>query len=273
MSSLSSSLLQPLLAPWVHRVLIYQFVRRDVVGRYRGSLLGIGWSFLTPLLMLGVYTFVFVGVFKARWPGAEEGGGAFFAARVFCGLIVFNFVAEVLNRSPSLITEQPNLVKKVVFPLEALVVVVAGGALFHLLVGVLVLLGVVLVVHGQVPLAVLATPLVLLPLLPLMLGIGWILSALGVFVRDVGQVIAMVTSLLMFLSPVFYSLNTVPEEVRGLMLLLPTTLVIENMRLLFFAGQWPEWSSLAVQLLVSCLVAGGGAAFFQNVRRGFADVL
>lgn len=273
MSSLSSSLLQPLLAPWVHRVLIFQFVRRDVVGRYRGSLLGIGWSFLTPLLMLGVYTFVFVGVFKARWPGAEEGGGAFFAARVFCGLIVFNFVAEVLNRSPTLITEQPNLVKKVVFPLETLVAVVAGSALFHLLIGVTVLLGVVLVVHGQVPLTVIATPLVLLPLVPLMMGIGWILAALGVFVRDIGQVMTMVTSLLMFLSPVFYSLHTVPEEVRGLMMVLPTTLAIENLRLLFFAGQWPEWSALAVQWGVSGLAALVGAAFFQNVRRGFADVL
>ena len=106
--------------PLAQRGLIFQFARREVLGRYRGSLLGLGWSFFTPLLMLGVYTFVFVGVFKARWPGAEQAGGLEFAMQIFAGLMVFNLFAEVAGRAPRLVLDQPNLVKKVVFPLDLL---------------------------------------------------------------------------------------------------------------------------------------------------------
>lgn len=263
----------PLIAPLRFRSLIVQFIRRDVLGRYRGSLLGLSWSFLTPLLMLGVYTFVFVDIFKARWPGVEQGGGSFFAIRVFCGLIVFNFVAEILTRSPGAICEQPNLVKKVVFPLEALPVVTVGSALFHLLLSLGVLLVGVLALQGHLPLSALTLPAIFLPLLVLMLGISWFLAALGVYVRDTSPIMAMATSLLMFLSPVFYSLTAVPAEVRRLMLLLPTTLVIENCRAVLFDGTWPDWSALFIQSIAALVVAIIGAVFFQSSRRGFADVL
>jgi len=262
-----------LLAPFRFHSLIAQFVRRDVLGRYRGSLLGLGWSFLTPLLMLGVYSFVFVGVFKARWPGIEQGDGVFFAIRVFCGLVVFNFVAEILSRSPTVITEQPNLVKKVVFPLDALPVVTVGSALFHFLLSMLVLLVGVVAVQGFVPLTALALPLVFLPLLVQMLGLGWFLAGLGVYVRDIGPVMGMVSSLLMFLSPVFYALTAVAEPMRGVMLWLPTTPVIENFRRLLFDGLWPDWQALALHALIALLTVILGALFFGASRRGFADVL
>lgn len=168
------------LLPVRHRTLIWQFSRREVLGRYRGSLFGLAWSFITPLLMLGVYTFVFVGVFKARWPGAEAGGGLEFALQIFVGLMVFNLFAEVASRAPRLIVDQPNLVKKVVFPLEILPWISVLSGCFHLLISGVVLLAVATGVRGGLPVTAIALPLVLLPLIPMLLGLCWLLSALGV---------------------------------------------------------------------------------------------
>ena len=262
-----------LLSPITHKSLLAQLVRREILGRYQGSILGLGWSFLTPLMMLAVYSFVFVGIFKARWPGFEAGGGSAFAIRVFCGLIIFNFVTEILNRSPVVITEQPNLVKKVVFPLEILPVSTVCSALVHLGLGLLILTIAVLCFNGNLPLATLTLPLVLLPLAITMLGISWGLAALGVYVRDVSPVMAMLSSLLMFLSPVFYALSSVPEIAREWIILLPTTPAIENTRRIFFDGLWPDWPPLLMQLTLALLIAFAGAAFFSFARRGFADVL
>lgn len=260
-------------APFRHTSLIWQFVRREILGRYRGSILGLGWSIVTPLLMLMVYTFVFVGIFKARWPGAESGGGIGFALQLFAGLAVFNFFAEVLGRAPSLIVEQPNLVKKVVFPLEILPFVTIGAALFHLALSLLILLGGTLLIYGRLAPAALALPLVLLPLLPLLLGLCWLFAALGVFLRDIAQIMGMAINLLLFLSPIFYSVSTIPDKARFWIYLNPLTPVIENVRLVLFIGDWPDWSSWLVYLACASVVAIAGAAFFQGTRKGFADVL
>ena len=260
--------------PLTQRSLTLQFARREVLGRYRGSLLGLGWSFITPLLMLGVYTFVFVGVFKARWPGAEQAGGIEFAMQIFAGLMVFNLFAEVTTRAPRLILEQPNLVKKIVFPLEILPWVTVLSGLFHLILSVGVLLiAVAAIKPGALSPTMLTLPLVLLPLLPFLLGIGWLFSALGVFVRDVGQIMNFVVSLSMFLSPVFYSLESLSGPMRGWMFFNPLTLIIENVRRVLLHTQWPQWEALAVYTLVACLFAWLAGLFFQATRKGFADVL
>ena len=259
--------------PYRSRSLLWQFARREVLGRYRGSVLGLTWSFLTPLLMLGVYSFVFVGVFRASWPGSASGGGLEFALQIFAGLLVFNLFAEVTSKAPNLITEQPNLVKKVIFPVELLIWVTVLSGLFHLLISVASLLVVLLVARGGLPVTALALPLVLLPFLPFLLGLGWFLSALGVFVRDVGQVMTMVVSLIMFMSPVFYSLNTLDARWQFWMRLNPLTLIIEQVRLVVLQGQWPAWEALALYALLSCVFAAAGAFFFQSTRSGFADVL
>lgn len=265
--------LAPFGSPFRYPSLIWQFARRDILGRYRGSLLGLGWSIVAPLMMLMVYTFVFVGVFKARWPGSADGGGAAFALQIFAGLAVFNFFAEVLNRAPNLVVEQPHLVKKVAFPLEILPFVSLSAALFHLALNLLILLLGGFAVYGPPPPTVLALPLVLLPLLPLLLGLGWFFAALGVFVRDVAQVMGMGLNLLLFLSPIFYSASAIPDGVRFWMHLNPLTLMIESLRGVLFLGQWPDWTAWLAYLALSCLVALGGAYFFQSTRRGFADVL
>lgn len=259
--------------PWQHRTLIYQFARREVLGRYRGSLLGLGWSFVTPLLMLSVYTFVFVGVFKARWPGAESGGGGEFALQIFAGLLVFNLFSEVANRAPNLILEQPNLVKKVVFPLEILPWVSVLSGIFHLLLGCGVLLLGALLVRGGLPPSAITLPLVLLPFLVLLLGLSWLLSALGVFVRDIGQMMGLMINLMMFLSPIFYSMDSLSPALRRWMLANPLTLIIEQVRATALGGVWPDWQALALYSLAALAIGWLGTTFFQATRKGFADVL
>lgn len=263
----------PLLAPLRYSAILRQFVRRDILGRYRGSLLGIGWAFVTPILMLGVYTFVFVGVFRARWPGAEEAGGIGFALQLFAGLVVFNLFAEVVGQAPNLIVGQPNLVKKVAFPLEVLPFVLLGSALFHMALSLAVLLLGAFWVAGALPLTVLLLPVVVFPLLPVLLGLAWFLAALGVFVRDIAQAIGLLVNLMMFLSPVFYSLNALSPNAQSWMRFNPLALVIENIRQVIFLGDVPDWGQWLLSLGVACSVAIIGAAFFQLTRREFADAL
>ena len=243
------------------------------MGRYRGSLLGLTWSFLTPLLMLGVYSFVFVGVFRASWPGSAKGGGLEFALHAFAGLLVFNLFAEVASRAPNLIVEQPNLVKKVIFPVELLTWVTVLSALFHLAISVVSLLLVLLLVRGGLPVTALALPIVLLPFLPALLGLSWFLSAGGVYVRDVGPVMAMVVSLTMFMSPVFYTVASLGVSWRFWMYLNPLTVIIEQVRAVLLQGQWPAWELLGLYAVLACAFAAAGATFFQLTRKGFADVL
>lgn len=223
--------------------------------------------------MLGVYSFVFIGVFRARWPGMEQGGGVEFALQVFAGLVVFNLFAEVASRAPNLVVEQPNLVKKIIFPVELLTWVTVLSGLFHLLISVASLLLVLLITRGGLPVTVLALPLVLLSFLPFLLGIGWVLSALGVFLRDVGQMMSMIVSLSMFMSPVFYSVATLDVRWQFWMHLNPLTLIIEQVRAVTLLGQWPAWGALGLYALLATLFALAGATFFQLTRKGFADVL
>lgn len=253
------------------RSLVWQFVKRDVQSRYRGSWLGLGWSFLTPLAMLAVYTFVFREVFQSRW-GQGDGGGVDFALRMYAGLVVFNFFAECVGRAPRLIVDQPNLVKKVVFPLELLAWVSSLAGVFHLAVNAAVLLLVALLAgYGHVSMLVL--PLVWLPLLPLVLGISWFLAALGVYLRDIGQVIGLVISLLMFMSPIFYPVSAMPERWRFWLHLNPLTLIIEDTRLVLLDGALPALLPLFLHFALALLVAFLGAAWFRATRKGFADVL
>lgn len=259
--------------PFSRGSLLWQFAQREVLGRYRGSILGLAWSFITPLLMLGVYSFVFVGVFRASWPGAAKGGGLEFALQVFAGLIVFNLFAEVAGKSPSLIVNQPNLVKKVIFPVELLVWVAVLSGLFHLLISIGSLLIVLLFTRGGLPLSAVALPLVLIPFLLFLLGLGWFLSALGVYVRDIGQIMTMVVSLTMFMSPVFYSTSTLDVSWQFWMQFNPLTLIIEQVRAVVLQGHWPDWSLLGIYALVACAFAAAGATFFNLTRKGFADVL
>src|SRR3989338_5763232 len=189
---------------WRNRQLILQMTKREVVGRYKGSVMGLLWSFLNPVFMLVVYTLVFSGVFKARWGVGEDETKSQFAIVLFVGLIVHGLFAEVLNRAPNLILGNVNYVKKVVFPLDILPVISMGAAVFHSLISLLVLLVAFVIFNGYLHWTVIFIPLVLLPLVILTLGLAWILASLGVFLRDVGQTIGIVMTVMLFSSPVFY---------------------------------------------------------------------
>lgn len=259
---------------WRNRQLIVQMTKREVLGRYKGSAMGLAWSFLNPVFMLTVYTFVFSVVFKSRWGG---GGGdeskTQFAVVLFVGMIVHGLFAEVLNRAPGLILSNVNYVKKVVFPLEILPVVSMGAALFHSIVSLGVLLLAFIIFNGYLHWTILFAPVVLLPLIIVSLGISWMLASLGVYMRDVGQTIGLITTVMMFLSPVFYPITSLPEEFRPWLLANPLTFIIEQAREILIWGHMPDCLGLGIYTLAASVVAWAGYAWFQKTRKGFADVL
>lgn len=258
---------------WRYRALITRMIKRDVIGRYKGSLLGLAWSFVTPIIMLAIYTFVFTVVFNARWGVGGEESKSVFALQLFAGLIVHGILAEVLTRSPSLILANTNYVKKVVFPLDILPLVPLGAALFHATVSALVLIVAQLVVRGMLPWTFWLLPLVLLPLIILAMGLSWLLASLGVFLRDIGQTMGLISTMLLFLSPIFYPLSALPESFHVFILANPLTFIIEQARMVLLEGQLPSFIGLTKYLLVSLGVAWLGFAWFQKTRKGFADVL
>jgi lipopolysaccharide transport system permease protein len=267
-----ASMIAMLSSLWGHRELIVQMTRREVIGRYKGSSMGLLWSFLNPVFMLVVYSFVFSVVFKARWSGGDESHTQF-AVVLFAGMIVHALFAEVLNRAPSLILNNANYVKKVVFPLEILAVVSLGAALFHALVSLLVLLVAFAMLNGLIHWTAVFVPLVLMPLMILSLGFGWILSSLGVFVRDIEQVIGVFTTVLLFVSPVFFPVSAVPEQLRVWLHLNPLTFFIEQTREVLIWGHLPDWQGLALYFIGASVFAWLGFFWFQKTRKGFADVL
>ncbi|HVZ46400.1 MAG TPA: ABC transporter permease [Ramlibacter sp.] len=261
------------LVPWRHAGLIRQFAERDVHARYRASWLGLGWAVLTPLLTLAVYTFVFRHIFGVRWGSAPEGSNIGFAVRLYCGLALFNFFAECVSRAPRVVLDQPHLVKKVRFPLEVLPWASALAAGVHLAIALVLLLALSWWDSGRLPATLVALPLVWLPLAPLVVGLGWWLAALGAYIRDIGQLIALLLSLLMFMSPIFFPLEAVPAALRPWLVVNPLAPLITGTRQVLLEGTWPSWSALALNFAVCVAIAAGGAAFFRAVRPGFAEVV
>lgn len=255
-----------------HRSLIVSLIQRDVTGRYQGSMMGIMWSLVTPILMLSIYLFVFGVVFNPRGPGSHTNLGEV-TLSLFCGMLVHSLFAECLGRAPGIIVGQPNYVKKVVFPLETLPVIAVGSALFHYLISLLVLLLFVLTLNGAIPPTAFLLPIVLLPVVFLGAGVSWLISSLAVFLRDIGQITGLLGTILLFLSPVFYKSSSIPEHYRILLQLNPLTIPIELSRDVLLNGLFPDWSLLAIHTCASAIFCWLGYACFQKIRKGFADVL
>lgn len=258
---------------WRNRELILALTKREVVGRYRGSVMGITWSFFHPILMLLVYTFVFSVVFKARWGVGGDESKTLFAIVLFVGMIVHGLFAECLNRAPGLILSNVNYVKKVIFPLEVLPCVALGSALFHAAISLLVLLLAQLILNQQLMWTVLLFPWVLLPLVFATMGFAWFLAGLGVYVRDIGQITGMVTTVLLFLSPVFYPIKALPEQYQTWLKLNPLTFIIEEGRNTLIFGRVPDIGDWGLMLAAGMLTSWAGFVWFQKIRKGFADVL
>ncbi len=257
---------------WNNRGLILALTEREVIGRYKGSFLGIMWSLFNPLLMLTIYTFFFSTVFKARWPGGSESKTEF-ALILFSGLLIFNFFSESLGRAPSLIVGNANYVKKVVFPLEILGFVLVGSAGFHFLASMTIWLLFYFIFFGVPSIYILYFPFILIPLMLLAIGFAWFLSSLGVYLRDVSQVVNAAIPALMFLSPVFFPISALPEQLHVAFQLNPLTFLIEEARNVLIWKQDIHWAHWIVQTALSGLFAWLGYAWFQKTRKGFADVL
>ncbi|MFO1434306.1 MAG: ABC transporter permease [Candidatus Competibacteraceae bacterium] len=258
---------------WRNRELIWQMTKRDVIGRYRGSVMGIAWSFFNPVLMLAVYTFVFSMVFKSRWGVGGEESRTDFAIILFVGMIVHSLFAECINRAPGLVISNPNYVKKVVFPLEILPFVAMGSTLFHTAISFVVLVIFYFFLHTQIHWTIVFIPLILLPLILASLGFAWILASLGVFIRDIGQATTILTTILLFLSPVFYPISILPSRYQLWMHLNPLTYMIEETRSVFIWGQLPNWAAWCTYTAISFMTAWLGFWWFQRTRKGFADVI
>lgn len=255
------------------RHLIHQMAKREILSKYKGSSLGLVWSIITPMVMLTIYTFLFSVVFKAKWNVGVSESKYEFAIILFAGLITHAFLAEVLNKSPSLIISNVNYVKKVVFPLEIMAMINICVCFFNMLISVFVLLIAILIIKHSIPVTAFLLPIVILPLIVLASGLSWLLASLGVYIRDIGQSITILTTILTFLSPIFYPVSAVPAILRPWLLLNPLTFIIEQVRNVLIWDVMPNFIGLAIYLLCSIIVCWTGYYCFQKTRKGFADVL
>jgi lipopolysaccharide transport system permease protein len=256
-----------------HRHLIWQMIRRDIAMRYRGSIMGVAWSFVTPILMLIVYTFVFAVVFKGRMGSGANESRVDFALNLFAGLTVFGFFSEVISHAPRQIVSNRNYVKRVVFPLEILSWVTLGSGLVRSMISLAILLLAQLIINQSLAWTVLLFPLVLLPLILVSLGITWFLAALGVYLRDIGQITEVFIRILMFMSAIFYPVSALPERIQPWLRLNPVLVTIEESRKVLLRGALPDWNWLGIAFVIGAAIAFGGFWWFQKTRKGFADVL
>ena len=256
-----------------HSTLIHQFVKRDVLSRYRGSYLGILWSLLRPLSMLALYTVVFGYIFESKLGNHPNESKFDFTLALFCGLILFDFFAECIARAPTLVLNNSNYVTKVVFPLEILPVTTVGAALTQLVISFIPLFTGLLCVHGSIPLTALYLPILFLPLLLFCLGMTWFLASLGVFIRDINSFVPVLLLIIMYASAIFYSISKVPPNLLPIVIYNPLAVVIEQARNAVLWGVPPLWGRYGIVLLGSVVVMVLGYAFFMRTKNAFADVL
>ena len=254
-----------------HRRLLQQLVARDISEKYRAAAGGMLWPIVTPVLMLAVYVLVFGVVFQVRIGAAPAANLAEFGIFLFCGMQAHGLLAESLVRAPTAVVGQPSFVKKVRFPLELLPLTQVAGAYVHYLIGWAVLLAACAMVQGLALSAVLM-PFAMLPLLVLAAGVSLAVSALAVYLRDIAQVTGLLATVLLFVSPVFFPAQSLPQSLRPLLLLNPLTVPIECARALLY-GTAVDWAAWLAHAAFCMLAAFAGWAFFQATRRVFADVL
>jgi len=255
-----------------HRFVIGQLAKRAILGRYRGTVLGLLWSLVTPLLLLAVYTFVFGTILQVRWV-SQSGGNAEFAAILFSGMLVHGILAECLTQASTLIVANPQYVKKVVFPLEALPWVTVISAFFQGVISTGILLAYLFFVQGGIPWTAVLFPIPLFVLAFVCIAAGWLISATAVYLKDIAQMMGLLSTVLFFMAPILYPKTALPVEFQNLLYLNPLTYIIEQFRAVVLWGELPNWNGLALYGIASVAVAWMSLAWFQKTRKGFADVL
>jgi lipopolysaccharide transport system permease protein len=254
-----------------HRGLLMSLVRREIESKYRATSLGFLWMVIYPLMMIGVYTFVFAGVFGSRWGSGKDWTD--FVPMLYCGLIMYSVFAETVGKAPFVIVNNPNYVKKVVFPLELLPLASLLSSIFNASIGFILLLLLTLLFKGSLHWTLLLAPFAFLPLILFTIGISWLFAALGVFFRDIEQLIGILLSVLMFLSPVFYSIESVPPIAHKLLLINPLTYPIDELRNLVLLGNMPQWKLWFINTSLGAIFAWLGLWVFERSRPAFADVV
>ena len=252
-----------------HRALLVQLVKRDVLLRYRGAMFGVLWIFLSPLLMLGIFAFVFGQIFQARWPHQPE--GLPFWLMLYSGLIVFNVFSDAVSRSPGAVRSYPSYIKKIIFPVGLLPLVPVGTGLIHASFNLVILI-LALAWTGRLSLCIVLLPVLLVPVVLLAVGLSWFLAAWGVFIKDMNQIVPLFVQMSLFLSPVFYPISAVPTYLRPLYLYNPLGAVIEAYRavILQLPLPWAEWLAALAFGGIACVL---GYVFFEHSRDEFADAL
>jgi lipopolysaccharide transport system permease protein len=256
---------------YTNRSLVYELVKRDFSGRFRGSYGGVIWLFVQPLFLLSVYTIAFGAILKTRW--SASGSTSEYALMLFAGLIVFNAFSESLSKFSTLITNNPNFVKKIVFPLDLLPIVTVITASLQAMIGVVVWLFGYMLLIGFPKYTIVFFPLIWICFMPVLLGIGWLLSAIGVVARDVNQVTGMLSHTLLFLTPIFYKIESAPLVLQKFLKLNPLTFIVEQFRSVLFLGEMPDFIGLLVYLSLASIFAYLSLLFFRQLRPIFADML
>lgn len=252
--------------------LFRQLIKKDIEDKYKGSILGMLWSFLVPILMLIIYTFVFSEVFQAKWD-IDTSNKYQFALVLFCGLSAFNLMSEVMNRATTLIASHVNYVKKVIFPLELLPVVITFSALFNCLISFVILIVVNWGLNGEISSTLYQFIFALIPLIMLAIGLGLLISAMSVYLKDIGNAISVIVTILMYLSPVFFPLSSVPDDFKGMCEVNPMTYIIENFRRVTLYNENLDWKFWGISFVMALVVYFIGNVVFMRAKEGFADVL
>lgn len=255
-----------------NKSLVWELTKREILGRYRGASFGMAWSVISPFLMLAVYAFAFGTVLKSRWP-QQAGGDHSYAVILFVGLIVHGFFAECVSRASTLVVGNSNFVKRVVFPLDILPWPIIFSALFHALLNALVLIFLMLVMEHRLHPTLILLPLILIPLALFTVGVSWLLASLGVYFRDINQIMPVIVTAMLFLSSAIVPVSILSPRMQTLFYLNPLTFFIDEARVVVLTGGLPDWTALAIATLGGLLVAWLGHAWFMATRRGFADVL
>jgi lipopolysaccharide transport system permease protein len=272
MNKISTFLKGPIFVILLNRNLIVSLAIRDLSSRYRGSYLGYFWSLVTPLVMLVLYTFIFKNVFGSKWP-VENLTNASFAMILYTGITTFNIFSECILKAPNLVLNNVSYVKKIVFPLDALPWISIVQSLFHALMAFLVWIAAYFLLIGQPSIKILLLPIIVTPLIFITLGFAWLLSSIGVYVKDLSEFLGSVIAGLMFLSPIFYPITAIPEEFRYLIYLNPVTPTINFVRDILNWNLPIDWFFWAKYAVVSYIFSCFGLLWFQKTRVGFADVL
>ena len=262
---------RPLLELPARADLIFSFARRDLVGRYKGSALGIAWAVLTPVVMIAIFTFIFAGIFGARFGGRDSHWD--YALYLFCGLLPWSMFQESVQQSATTIVAHANLVKRVVFPLETLPAAQALAALGNQLFATIALLLGIILIRQNLQLTSLWLPLLLIPQLLFALGAAWLVASLGVFLRDIAQGVTLLLMAWMYLTPIIYPESIVPERFRWFINVNPFTTLVRSYRNIFLDGVAPDWRGLAYFTAVALVVFVFGYWWFARTRRNFADVI